>query len=314
MIQFKSMRTYLALLILASFMVNVSAPAYAQGRKMAGIGSFSNNEKVIDTNSADGDYVKLDSKGQVIDNKKVLPKPPKTVTVYEDDIEEVGSSAEPVKDGELTIVATVAVPHMKKALTKVVAYPWPMKPPVRKQPIKQLPEKEKALKNMILATGYFNRASPDVPYPPGGWRWQYAFHTAIERSGISVPHSIFEHYGWADRMIPFVKAQTKVYNAFERERGQRFAAANQEYLDIRSESEDAAVHRGLAPVNMRKISLKSNAIGTHFAGNLKPGKWWILGTHRVPGLKYFWLLPVEIEKSGRVVLNEGNAIYIEGGW
>ncbi|MBX9667534.1 MAG: hypothetical protein K2X93_07945 [Candidatus Obscuribacterales bacterium] len=313
MIQIKSMRIYFALLVAVTFIVEVAAPGFAQGRKMAGIGSFTNNEKIIDVTSPENDYVKLDSNGQVIDNRKGPPKPPKTVTVYEDDIGEVGA-AEPVKDGELTIVATVAVPHMKKALTKVVAYPWPMKAPVRKQPVKQLPEKDKALRNMVLSTGYFNRASLDVPYPPGGWRWQYAFQKAIELSGISVPHSILEHYGWADRMIPFIKAQTKVYNAFERERAVRFNAANQEYLDLRTEIEDAAVHRGLTPVSMRKVALKSNAVGMHFAGNLKPGKWWLLATHRVPGLKYFWLLPVEIEKNGRVVLNESNAIYVEGGW
>ncbi len=257
------------------------------------------------------DYIKVDNEGNAVDRKDPEKK---TVTVYEDDDTDEADDADPVKDGQIKLVATIAVPHLKKALTQVTAYPYPMKPPVAKQKIRLLPDKDKALKSMILSSGYLSRSAADIPYPPGGWRWQYAFQRAVDRSGLSMPHSIFEHYLWADRIMPFVKAQTKIYNAFEKTRVNAYNLAQQDFLDNRQQYEDIATAAGLGPTPMKRVYLKSGKIGLHYANNIKPGKWWILATHRVPGLKYFWLLPADVTKSERFVLNESNAIYIEGGW
>lgn len=293
-------------------LASAQAPGMGRGRQ-AGM-AFTNPGRSLEYGQND-DYLKLDEKGKPIYRPGHEPKEStKTVTVYEDENDEV-ADAEPVKEGEATIIATIAVPHTKKGLTQVTAYPYPMKPPLIKQKVKLLPDKDKQLKQMMLSTGYFSRASLDVPYPPGGWRWQYAFSKAIKNSKMSLPHSIFEHYQWADRMMPYIKEQTKIYNRFERERVEAYNAALAEYNDNRTEVEDAAMQRGMAPVPMKRVFLKSGKVGLHYAGNLKPGKWWFIATHRVPGLKYFWLLPVEIgDKKERIVLNEGNAIYVEGGW
>jgi len=306
-------RGLVAVLLAVAFVLETSPAVNAQGRKLAGMGAMNHTGRQLEYGQTD-DYLKLDKDGKVIIKPGQEPKEPKSVTVYEDDNEDI-TDADPVKDGEVTIVCTVAVPHMKKNLTQVTAYPYPMKPPVVKQKIKLLPDKDKALKQMMLSTGYFSRASLDVPYPPGGWRWQYAFQKAIKNSGISMPHSIFEHYIWADRMLPFMRAQTKIYNQFERQRVQMYNDALAEFNTNRTEIEDSATHRGMAPITMKRVHSKSPVIGMHYAANLKSGKWWMLATHRVPGLKYYWLVPAEVgEKGERVVLNESNAIYIEGGW
>lgn len=279
----------------------------------AGRGGFAKG-RVIEYGQTD-DFVKLDDKGRPIAGPGEKPKENKTITVYEDEDNDVAEDAAPAREGEVTIVATVAVPHLKKAVTQVCAYPYPMKPPTAKQKVRFLPDKDKPLKNMILSSGYFSRANSDVPYPPGGWRWQYAFQKAVKKSNLSMPHSIFEHYIWADRILPFVKEQAKAYNAFEKTRVAAYGVALQDFTDNRTEVEDQATQRGLTPVPMKRVTLRSGTIGMHYAGNVKEGKWWILATHRVPGLKYYWLLPKEIEsKNHRIILNESNAIYIEGGW
>jgi hypothetical protein len=308
----------IAALLAVAFVMESTPSANAQAgggmsRKMSGQAFMHNGGRALEYGQAD-EYLKLDKDGKPIYKPGTEPKEKQNVTVYEDENDEV-SDSEPVHDGEVTIVATVAVPHMKKCLTQVTAYPYPMKPPPVKVKVKLLPDKDKPLKQMMLSTGYFSRASLDVPYPPGGWRWQYAFQKAIKNSNMSLPHSIFEHYTWADRMLPFIKAQTKIYNSFERDRVAAYNNALQEFNDTRTEVEDVAMQRNMTPVPMKRVFLKSGKAGLHYAGNLKSGKWWILATHRVPGLKYFWLLPTEVgDKKERIVLNEGNAIYIEGGW
>jgi hypothetical protein len=57
-------------------------------------------------------------------------------------------------------------------------------------------------------------------------------------------------------------------------------------------------------------------VGKHYEATVKPSKWWVVGVHKAPGLKYYWHHPVEVAegKLNRVVLTESNAIYIEGSW
>ncbi|MDZ4835948.1 MAG: hypothetical protein SGJ27_19385 [Candidatus Melainabacteria bacterium] len=314
----KSIKTTLALLLAASFLIDACPTADAQqgggrgGMRGAGAAFNAKGGKAVEYGKID-DYHKLDRDGNIPETPQDPSKENKPVTVYEDDVAEI-DDADPVREGQIKLVATIAVPHLKKSLTQVTAYPYPMKPPPAKQKIRLLPDKDKQLKNMILSSGYLSRSAGDTPYPPGGWRWQYAFNKAVKNSNLTIPHSIFEHYIWADRVMPFVKAQIKLYNAFERTRVTAYNAAQQDFLDNRTQFEDEATKAGVGPTSLKHVYLRSGKIGLHYANNLKPGKWWILATHRVPGLKYFWLLPIDIDKSERVILNESNAIYVEGGW
>ena len=49
---------------------------------------------------------------------------------------------------------------------------------------------------------------------------------------------------------------------------------------------------------------------------LAGGPWYVTGTHKVPGLTYYWQLPVTVEpgETKEVELNESNALVIEGAW
>ncbi len=47
-----------------------------------------------------------------------------------------------------------------------------------------------------------------------------------------------------------------------------------------------------------------------------PGEWWFVGTYKVPGLTYFWELPVNItaDQPNNIDIGEANAVLIQGGW
>lgn len=245
-------------------------------------------------------------------DEEATPRPGNKVTVFEDE----GVSSDPGPEGTVTFVVTIAVPHNKKAVSKVVAYPWPMKPPKKTTEIRKLPEKDREIKNSLLANGYFNRTANEHPYPQGGWRLQYAYARAVKKSGMTVPHTIIEHYQWANKMIKYLKPEVIAINLWEKERARLYQKALDDYTDNQAEMETAAIKRGLAPVIMKRSYFPTKKIGDHYLGHLAAGQWWILATHKVPGLKYYWMLPFEVEKGdhSRVILNEGNAIYIEGGW
>ena len=172
------------------------------------------------------------------------------------------------------------------------------------------------IKKMVLTTGFLSRTSTTTTFPGGGWRWQYAMARALDKSGFSVPHTIGIEYLWAEKMAPYVKAEVLKINKKELEREQALARANQYYDDNFKLFEAEAIKRGLAPHRMTRSYSRSLTLGKNYTTNLEPGKWWILATHKVPALKYYWLLPVQVEanKNNRFVLNEDNAIYVEGAW
>ncbi|MBX9693966.1 MAG: hypothetical protein K2Z81_16395 [Cyanobacteria bacterium] len=251
---------------------------------------------------------------QQLDRKTEPAKKDEKFTVFEDD---VTGEEEAQPNGEIDFEVTVVVPHSKQSSSRVFIYPWPVKPPVVKEVPKPLPDKPGAIRGTLLQTGYVNRSSPDWPYPAGGWRWQHAYAAAVRKSGLGLPHSIVEHYGWANKMVPYIKPEILAINEHERQRGKAHARANMEYTDNYTIIRNKALQRGLEPRTLTQFGPTTPKVGRHYRTRALPaGKWWIIGTHKAPGIKYFWWYPVDIagDKPERVVLNEANAIYIEGGW
>ncbi len=236
------------------------------------------------------------------------------ITVFEDDV--VGEEEE-LPTGQTDLEVSIAVPHTKQSTSRVFVYPWPIKPPVLKDIIKPLPEKVGAIRGSLLQTGYVNRTSTDWPYPPGGWRWQHAYAAAVRKSGISLPHSIVEHYGWANKMVSYVRPEILAINEHERRRAKAHNRANQEFQDNFTLIRNKALRRGLEPQQLSQFGPSTPKVGRHYrARGLPVGKWWIISTHKAPGIKYYWWYPLDVtgDKPERVVLTEANAIYIEGGW
>jgi len=111
-----------------------------------------------------------------------------------------------------------------------------------------------------------------------------------------------------------VRKEVIAINAKEKERRQRWDLAEAVFNENRADLEVQSFNQGLFPIDvpMRR------EIGGYRKGRVVVNKtnWWIVAMHKVPGLKYYWLWPVKLNDNAEqlVVLNEDNAILIEGGW
>lgn len=204
----------------------------------------------------------------------------------------------------------VAVPHNSKPADTFTAYPFPVMPPKIVQEIGPLPVKRKELKGMMLGVGYNNRWHADQPYPPSGWRFQYAFDAAVRRSERGVPHTLLAIYPWLDSMVPYILPEVERANKAEAERKARYERAVDEYKRKYFEIQNESTRKGLFAINFR---LYRKGLGY---ARLPAGTWWIAGTRKVPGLVYYWQIPVTLGAgtSETVQLTEANALLIQGGW
>jgi hypothetical protein len=194
-----------------------------------------------------------------------------------------------------------------------VAYPYPMRPPKSRKAQNPLPIYPKELKTRLLDYGYTNRTMPERPYPNYGYRWMFAFRAALAKSGLLVPHSMFEYYQWRSAMLPYMKAECERINAIEDNRSELYRRASTEYDESRADYEAEAQSRGLYPTEVR--FLQQNIL-TFAQAKLAPGTWWIVGTLKIPSLTYYWQIPVSVTGSEPqfLDLNENNALLIDGAW
>lgn len=217
----------------------------------------------------------------------------------------VGDQTQPA-----TVFITVSVPHRNKAVDSFTAFPYPVKPPKIFKEILPLPTKIKALKGMLVDTGYTTRFSGDLPYPPGGWRWQYAYQAALRHKGGGVPHTILEMYGWADRMAHYIQPEVIRMNDAEERRKERYDKTVAEYQKSYFEIQNDATRKGLIALNFR--TARKGVLGVR----LPAGTWWIAGSRKLPGLFYYWQIPITLAAgtTENIQLTESNALVIQGGW
>ncbi len=217
------------------------------------------------------------------------------------------------RSGTALLRLRVVVPHNKQAIDSFMVYPYPVKPPVVKQP-DGLPTSFKLIKGRIVETGYLNRQSGIKPIPTFGWRWEEAYNAGLRHAaakvGMGEPHTFATYYPWSSEMVKWVLPECRRINAQEDERWERYQGVNTEYNEKRVDIEMQSVRDGLFPLKMKRLS------NFGASTNLPPGNWWVVGTHKVPGLTYYWNMPVSVPpgSSTNVVLNERNALVIKGAW
>ncbi|MBI1268818.1 hypothetical protein GC174_00140 [bacterium] len=233
------------------------------------------------------------------------------ITVYEDEEEDELA----VRKGKAKIYLTISVPRNKKSVVKVEAYPYPPKPP-KSTGYGVLPTEPKEVKDLLVNHGYLGRVAMDDAYPAGGWRFQYALARAVRKSGKSVPHSILTHYRWADGMIAYLTPELEAVNKVEEARQERFKKYQEQYSNNYALHRNTAVRTSVEKVRFFPLPNDRHKKGMNFGGVLKDGKWWILASHKAPGLTYFWIEEVDLKNDDRKILefNESNAICINGGW
>jgi hypothetical protein len=215
---------------------------------------------------------------------------------------------------KINLIIRIVVPHNKGAADWCRIYPYPVAPPKKKADPSKIPLTDKGLRSTVLSVRYWAKSQQDKPYPAGGWRMQYALKAAIAKSGCNEPHTIFTEYGWADEIIPYVRKEAQIINAKEDARIQHYNLAKSIYDENRADLEVLAFNQGLFPIDV--------PIRRQFGGYAKgqtlvdKTNWWVVATHQIPGLKYFWLWPIKLNDNPEqvVILNEDNAIYIEGAW
>lgn len=198
----------------------------------------------------------------------------------------------------------------RRNVDTIAVHPYPVKPPAIPGPPTRLPEKPKDVRQMLLATGYNQRANPDKAYQPGGWRMQYAFAEAQRRSHAGVPHTLVGAYLWADEVTPYAVAECKRWNQFEEERFRRYKKAVEEFEKTRVDIENDAIRQGLTAMPIREH--KNGSV----EANLPAGNWWLTCTRKRPGLTYYWQVPFTAAAGEKVnlTLSQGNALIITGGW
>ena len=249
----------------------------------------------------------IKEKGEPVEDGDQTKKP---ITVYEDETEE-----DSIDSGIAKIYLTIAVPHTKKPVARVEAFPYPPKPP-QSTGFGDLTEKDEEIKKRLIDNGYISRVSADYPFPPGGWRFQYALRKARKASKMSVPHSIVEHYKWSEKMVPFLKSEIIKINQFEKARREKYSKYVEFYNDNGSQLSNKAIRQNVNPVKFVRLPKESKKIGMNFGGILKPGKWWIYAEYKVTGLTYYWIQEIDLNDKDQIVMvfNEGNASLVNGLW
>ena len=209
-----------------------------------------------------------------------------------------------------TLDVRINVPHAQHPIDVFTVHPYPVKPPKIEKPLAPLPEDPKALKDLLVQSGYIQRESGVRPYPFGGQRWQYAYKAGVAKSGVGVPHGLLTMYSWARDVTPAVKKECIKWNAFEVERKARYDKAVAEFENHRADFESEAVKQGLYAIDLRH-----RGFGWGVA-NVPPGNWWLTCTRKVPGLTYYWQVPMTAApgENIKVVLTQTNALVITGGW
>ncbi|MBU6453857.1 MAG: hypothetical protein KGS72_18910 [Cyanobacteria bacterium REEB67] len=233
---------------------------------------------------------------------------------------EVNATAEPPSDDPQKqpkglLVLRLFVPQMQKRVDTFSINPYTTDlPPIAILPA-PLPESFEGVRYKVIQSGYSMRLSLTKPYPDSGWRWNYAYRNARKKSGITEPHAFFQIYHFADDLTPYVMAECKRINKIENARLKAYMKAKQEHEDNHKDEEMEALRLGLEPVKLNLTPIKrGDAIETSLY--ISPGDWWITGTHKVPGLIYFWQLPIKVKagESQTIELTDANALLIQGGW
>lgn len=244
--------------------------------------------------------------------QNVIPtKAPEVILQPHGSIDNQIDKPEANQDGPVEVELRINVPHWTRTKEHFVAYPYPPKPPPIKKPYQPLPEKPKKLKSLLLATGYRTRRGSQHAYPHGGWRWRYAYNSALRHAGGRVPHTIIDMYPWTSSMVKYILPEVKRINAGEERRQQRYFKALTDYNRNHTDLKTEAIRTGLYPIGVHMYRRGAGRMA------LPEGTWWIVGNHKVPGLTYYWQIPVTVEPGRQVPLltfTEQNALLIEGGW
>jgi hypothetical protein len=209
------------------------------------------------------------------------------------------------------------IPHQlnSSAVCTCYAYPYPMQPPRKRYKLPPLALNTHAIKKQIEMTAYVKRNVRAEYYPNGGYRWQYAYHTALKETGKMEPHLVTNLYLFSRSLTPLVREECEKRNNFEEQREKRYNAAVKDFKEERADAETDATREGRTPTFVKFSGFGPHGVRRAIVG-LGPGQWWIVATLKIPGLTYYWQQPLTVHPGDteHTVLDEDSALFIEGAW
>ncbi|HEY9719268.1 MAG TPA: hypothetical protein V6C69_17460 [Trichormus sp.] len=220
------------------------------------------------------------------------------------------------KSPPVQLFVSLDVPHHSSNTVSFCAiYPYPQTLPIRLHQTPPLDTKTFAIRTLLLNTAYARKTMKTVAYPQGGWRWQEAYERALKRSGREEPHVVLNLYPFINDLVPYCREEVKRSNEFEEKRVERYDQAVKDLAETKADTETEATRKGMVPVSVRYTKFFPNGIRQGIV-RVMPGHWWVIATHKVPGLTYYWQEPVAIQpgEPAEIVLSEKNALLIEGAW
>jgi len=217
-------------------------------------------------------------------------------------------------EGEAQLRVRISVPHKVNPDSTITLYPYPVRPPKIVTIFAKIDESPKMIRAQLLNLGYAQRSSDSRLFPIGGWRWKYIINAALAKSGTRAPTNIVTMYPWTRKMVPYVQPEIRRINQIEEERKARYRAAQKDFEENGVDIENEALHKGLAPVEIKLI--KGRAISMSGTAVVPPGTWYVVATHKTPNLKFYWQIPVTVSAGDRqtVQLTQTNALVIQGDW
>lgn len=237
---------------------------------------------------------------------------------FSETVEEVPAlpPADDSPPAKVEVHVRMAVPQMNERTDSFGFYPYitkPMKIFKENAPLNDIDPA--AFKSDIMQAAYTNRQSLTKAYPAQGWRFQYAYHNALSRSGLREPKSMVGLYGFCNKLIPYLKPECQRINRIEIARRTRYEETLIEYEDNHKDEEGEALRLNRTPINLPMHTINAGKMieGTAL---VPPGDWYLTGQHRVPGLIYYWQEKIKVKPNKKlsVDLTDANAMLIQGGW
>ncbi len=205
----------------------------------------------------------------------------------------------------ICLVASVYVPHNNNALDNFIAYPYPLTPlqvtafktnlPTDSDKITEL------LKNELTA----NKWLIDDAFLRQGFFMQDAFKNAL--NDCNLPKTGKFDPAWLEQVTTAFKLQAILSNKRELERKDRYDNLVKYVSEDEEGLKDKADAAKLSPVRIPVSQLRHNLWqGCEWLGE---GTWWVVGTHRLPKLTYYWQVKINVPEDA--TLKTGDAQYLQ---
>ncbi len=203
------------------------------------------------------------------------------------------------------LIASIYVPHNNNASDNFVAYPYPFPPieissfktdlPTDPSKVKEILTEELSAKNWMIADAFSKR----------GFFMQDAFRAAL--ADCKLPLTGKFDQALIDQVAAVFKSKLELSNKREELRKRQYkdlvAYASEEGEKLKAMSEAAK----LCPIRIPVMQLRHSLWqGCNWLGE---GTWWLVGTHRVPNLLYYWQVKISVPQDP--TSQPGDAQYLQ---